>query len=93
MDGETASHWKSCKALKAKTQRSQSMAEEMAEDAQSRTATTEEEGMDSRDDDFEWVVREEIRDWLACHGKQLFALECTKWFRAERKRSDTKLGH
>lgn len=79
MDGKVA-------AQKEKTKRSQSMAEEMAEDAESRTATTEEDGMDQGNDDYEWVVREACWDWLNAHAKQLFALESAKWLTAERKR-------
>lgn len=54
---------------------------------ESSTSSTEElmleEGMD---DDFEFIVQREVKDWLAAHGPKLFGLEASKFNAQEAKK-------
>lgn len=57
----------------------------------SSTSTTEEhmyeEGLEPG---IEGLVRDEVQLWLASHGKQLFALEASKFLAAESKRKNVR---
>jgi len=51
------------------------------------TSSTEE--MDAQDE-WEFIVREETKEWLAMHGSKLFALESSKYFAAEAKKKNLR---
>jgi len=50
------------------------------------TSETEEMG----DDDWEQLIKEEIKDWLDLHGAKLFGLEASKYLAAEAKKKNLR---
>lgn len=52
------------------------------------TSSTEE--METQDELWEELVREEVKDWLAMHGAKLFALEASKHLATEAKKKNLR---
>lgn len=50
-------------------------------------SSTEDLNEDSYDTEIEGLIREEAQLWLATHGPKLFALESSKFYATEVKRS------
>lgn len=63
----------------------------------SSTDTDEEvievDNTDDADSEWEFIVREETKEWLAMHGAKLFALESSKFLATESKRKALKTTH
>lgn len=60
-------------------------------DLDESTSTTEEfSGEQSLYSDVELFSREETKEWLDLHGSKLFALEASKFFASEQKKSNKK---
>lgn len=49
--------------------------------------------VDNTDGEWEFIVREETKEWLAMHGAKLFALESSKFLATESKRKALKTTH
>jgi len=52
------------------------------------TSSTEE--METEDELFESLIRQEIKDWLALYGNKLFGLESSKFLAAEAKKKNLR---
>lgn len=42
------------------------------------------------DDEYEWVIRETVQNWLDIHGAKLFALETSKFLATEARKKNLK---
>lgn len=49
--------------------------------------------VDANFEEWECIVREETKEWLAMHGAKLFALESSKFMATEQKRKALKTTH
>lgn len=58
--------------------------------SESSSSSEEESTMDLAAEEWEAIVRDEVKEWLSLHGTKLFALESSKFLAAEAKRKNIR---